>query len=194
VRHLTADDLELDLEAYGARRDAARAATIALKKVRRVSLGDVVTVLFESHATLRHQVQEMLFVEQITDPEAISEELATYAPLLPTDHELSATVFLEMPDMATLKAELPRFVGIEGSFSLDVGGRTVRGIGEGGRSRDDYTSTVHYVRFLFDDESRAAFLDPSVPVALVVEHPAYTDSATLSQALRSSLAEDLTVR
>ena len=191
MRHLTVDDLELDLEAYGARRDAARAATIALKKVRRVSLGDVVTVLFESHATLRHQVQEMLFVEQITDPEAISEELATYAPLLPTDHELSATVFLEMPDMATLKAELPRFVGIEESFSLDVGGRTVKGLGEGGRSRDDYTSTVHYVRFLFDDESRAAFLDSGVPVALVVEHPAYTDSATLSAELRHALSDDL---
>ena len=191
MRHLTVDDLELDLEAYGARREAARSATIALKKVRRVSLGDVVTVLFESHATLRHQVQEMLFVEQITDPEAISEELATYAPLLPTDHELSATVFIEMPDMATLKAELPRFVGIEESFSLDVGGRTVRGLGEGGRSRDDYTSTVHYVRFLFDDEARAAFLDPTVPAALVVEHPAYTDSATLSPELRGTLIEDL---
>jgi hypothetical protein len=192
VRHLTVDDLELDPEAYGARRDASRAATITLKKIRRVALGDVVTVLFESHDTLRHQVQEMLFVEQITDAEAIAEELATYAPLLPTDHELSATVFLEMPDMATLKAELPRLVGIEDAFSLDVGGRTVRGRGEGGRSRDDYTSTVHYVRFFFDGESRAALLDESVPVALVVEHAAYTDSATLSPELRRSLIADLT--
>ena len=191
MRHLTVDDLELDLEAYGATRESSRAAIIALKKIRRVSLGDVVTVLFENHATLRHQVQEMLFVEQISDGEAVSEELATYAPLLPSDHELSATVFLEMPDMATLKAELPRMVGIEESFSLDVGGRAVRGLGEGGRSREDYTSTVHYVRFLFDDSSRAAFLDESVAVALVVEHPAYTESVTLSAELHRSLAADL---
>ena len=56
MKQITVDDLELDLAAYGARRADARAEAIALKRTRRISLGDVVTLVFENHTTLRHQV------------------------------------------------------------------------------------------------------------------------------------------
>ena len=191
MKKLTLDDLELDLDAYGARRAEARAAAIALKKTRRISLGDVVTLVFENHDTLRHQVQEMLFVEQTTDLAKIGEELDVYNPLMPGSHALSATLFLELPDMATLKAELPRLVGIEDCFSLDVDGSVAKGVGEEGRSRDDYTATVHYLRFPLTDAQRDAFRDPSVPVALSVDHPNYSDSAPIPEAMRLSLLADL---
>lgn len=191
MKPITLDDLELDLAAYGARRAEARAETIALKKVRRLSLGDVVTLLFENRATIRHQIQEMLFVEHTTDLAKIGEELEVYNPLLPTSHELSATLFLELPDMETLKAELPRLVGIENCFSLTVDGSVVRGIGEEGRSRDDYTATVHYLRFPMDDAQRDAFRDPAVPVEIAVDHPNYSDSARIPDETRRSLIADL---
>jgi hypothetical protein len=191
MQPLTVDDLELDLDAYGARRDDSRAAAIALKKHRRVSLGDVVTLVFENRDTLKHQVQEMLFVERTTDLAKIGEELDVYNPLMPTSHELSATLFLELPDMATLKAELPRLAGIEHCFSLVVGGTPVKAVGEEGRSREDYTATVHYLRFPLSDDERDAFRDPGVPVEVAVDHPNYADSAPLTGDVRRSLLADL---
>lgn len=188
---LSKDDLELDLAAYGARRAESRARAIALKRVRRVLLGDIVTFVFENRETLRHQVQEMLFTEHTTEPAKIDEELAVYNPLLPTDHELSATLFLELPDLATLKAELPRLVGIEGSTALHIGDSVAPGIAEGGRSRADYTATVHYVRFPLTDGQRDAFRDPAVPAELVVEHPAYAERTPITGATRLSLLADL---
>ncbi len=191
MKQITKDDLELDLAAYGARRAESRAAAIALKKVRRLSLGDIVTLVFENFDTLRHQVQEMVFVEQTTDLAKVGEELDVYNPLLPTSHELSATLFLELPDMATLKAELPRLAGIEHTFSLRIGDEVAKGAGEEGRSRDDYTATVHYLRFPLTDEQRDAFRDPSVPVTISVDHPNYSDSATIPHETRLSLIADL---
>ena len=133
----------------------------------------------------------MVFVEQTTDLAKIAEELDVYNPLMPTSHELSATLFLELPDMATLKAELPRLVGIEDRFSLDIGGSVAQGVGEEGRSRDDYTATVHYLRFPLTDEQRDAFRDPSVPVEIAVDHPNYSESAPIPDAMRLSLLADL---
>jgi hypothetical protein len=191
MKSLTVDDIELDHGAYAARRAEARAAAIALKKRRRVSLGDVVTLVFENRETLRHQVQEMVFVEQTTDLAKVGEELDVYNPLMPTSHELSATLFLELPDMATLKAELPRLAGIEHTFSLSVGGSEAKAVGEEGRSREDYTSTVHYLRFPLTDEQRDAFRDPDVPVEVAVDHPNYSESTPLTGDTRISLLADL---
>lgn len=191
MKRITLDDLELDLAAYAARRAEARTAAIALKKQRRISLGDVVTLVFENHATLRHQVQEMIFVEQTEDLAKIGEELDVYNPLMPSPNSLSATLFLELPDMATLKSELPRLAGIEHCFSLDIDGSVAKGIGEEGRSRDDYTATVHYLRFPLTDEQRDAFRDPAVPVEVAVDHPNYSESAPIPEAMRLSLLADL---
>jgi hypothetical protein len=191
MKKITVEDLQLDLAAYGSRRAEARAEAIALKRTRRISLGDVVTLVFENHTTLRHQVQEMIFVEQTTDLAKIGEELDVYNPLVPTPNELSATLFLELPDMATLKAELPRLVGIEDCFSLDVGGSTAKAVGEEGRSREDYTATVHYLRFPLTDEQRDAFRDPSVSAEIAVDHPNYSESAPIPEAMRLSLLADL---
>ena len=191
MKPITVSDLELDLAAYGARRTESRAAAIALKKKRRLALGDVVTLVFENRDTLRHQIQEMIFVEQTSDLAKVGEELDVYNPLLPTPNELSATLFLEFPDMGTLKAELPRFAGIEHTFSLTVGGETVQAKGEEGRSREDYTATVHYLRFPMTDAQRDAFRDPSVPAELAVDHPNYSESAPIPPESRLSLLADL---
>ena len=191
MKKITLDDLELDLSAYAARRAESRAAAIALKKTRRIALGDVVTLVFENRDTLRHQVQEMVFVEQTTDLAKVGEELDVYNPLLPSSHELSATLFLELPDMATLKSELPRLAGIEHCFSLTIGDQVAKGAGEEGRSREDYTATVHYLRFPLTDEQRDAFRDPAAPVSLSVDHPNYADDAPIPHPMRLSLLADL---
>src|SRR5512144_2834381 len=56
-----------DLTAYEKAREAMRSAVIALKRSRRVSLGDHITLLFENRETVAFQIQEMVRTERIVD-------------------------------------------------------------------------------------------------------------------------------
>src|SRR5205809_444454 len=67
----------LGRERYGAERDAIRRRIIAHKRTRRVAVGDRLSFLFEDQATIWYQTQEMLWIEHITDLDAIREELAS---------------------------------------------------------------------------------------------------------------------
>jgi hypothetical protein len=55
---------------------------IAHEKRRTVALGPNITLLFEDRLTVKYQVQEMLRIEKIFEPEGIAEELAAYNPLI----------------------------------------------------------------------------------------------------------------
>jgi hypothetical protein len=156
ARPLTLDDI-VDLRAYERERDGFRRAVIAEKKVRRVSVGPVVTLTFESRMTVRFQVQEMARAEQLTTDARVQHELDVYNRLLPAPGELSATLFLELTTEEQLRTWLPRLVGIERSAVLVVGeGRDVHqmrsvpeAVHQSQLTREDATSAVHYVRFPF---------------------------------------------
>jgi len=199
-RPLTLDDI-VDLRAYERERDMFRRAVIAEKKSRRISVGPVVTLTFESRTTVRFQVQEMARAEQLTTDARIQHELDVYNRLLPAPGELSATLFLELTTEEQLRTWLPRLVGIERSAVLllgeGTGTRMVRCVPEGDHvaqlTRDDVTSAVHYVRFPFTEAEVAAFA--AGPVALIVNHPDYPDGrpgTLLSEDTRALLLQDLT--
>jgi len=95
----------LDLTAYEKERDARRAAVIALKRHRRLQLGDNLSLLFENRETVLYQVQEMVRTERIVQDERIQDELDAYNPLLPGDGELSATLFIEIPEMLAMSED-----------------------------------------------------------------------------------------
>lgn len=200
ARPLTLDDVS-DLRAYERERVDFRRAVIAEKKVRRVTVGPVVTLTFESRMTVRFQVQEMARAERLTTDAQVQHELDVYNKLLPAPGELSATLFLELTTEEQLRAWLPKLVGIERSVDLLVGeGTGARMVGsvpeEEHRSqltRLDVTSAVHYVRFPMAPDVVAAFAVG--PVRLVVNHPEYPDGRPgqeLSDATRAVLTEDLT--
>ena len=88
----------LGRERYGAERDAIRRRIIAHKRTRRVTVGDRLSFLFEDRATIWYQTQEMLWVEQITDLDAIRAELDVYNELLPAVDELAATLLIEVAE------------------------------------------------------------------------------------------------
>ena len=92
---LTLDDIS-DLRAYERERDEFRGQVIALKRRRRVALGDIVTLLFENRRTIRFQVQEMARAEKIISDEGIETELRVYNPLIPEPGQLCATLFIEL--------------------------------------------------------------------------------------------------
>jgi hypothetical protein len=189
MQHLTLNDVRPPA-AYEPVRDRARRQVIELKRSRRVALGELITLVFENRETVRGVVEELLRAERIEDPERIAEELAVFNELIPGERELSATMFLEITDPAELAARLGGLAGIEAAVHLEVGGSRVEQVHEPGRSRDDRTSSVHYLRFRLDPAQRAAFLSGE-PVALVADHPGYAARAVLSEAQRGALSADL---
>jgi len=183
------DDL-LGRERYAGARQEIRRRIIEHKRRRRVQVGDHMSVLFEDAATVWFQTQEMLWVEGITDLDAIRNELRVYGALLPGTDELSATLLLEMVEQARIRDELQRLRGLHRHVALAVDGVRVAGIFEHGRESDMKLSAVQYVRFPLSPTLRDRLCDGG-PLAIVVDHPAYGHVAPVPEAVRDSLVGDL---
>ncbi len=190
MRKLTVDDI-VDLRAYEREREDFRAHVIALKKSRRIALGDLVTIVFENTDTMRFQIQEMARAEKMLRDEQIEHEVETYNELIPDSGELSATLFIEITDPDALRDWLPKLPGIQRHVAFDIAGSEVRGV-EPDEERltreDEITSTVHYLKFTLPPAQQAAFA--AGPVRLFVDHPAYQAESVLSDEQRAALAAD----
>ncbi len=193
ARELTLDDV-LDLRAYERVREDYRARVIARKRNRRVGLGPIMTLVFESVDTVRFQVQEMARAEKIISDEAMQVELDIYNRLLPGERELSATLFIELTSDAELRGWLPRLVGIEQHIGLTMEGEVVASAPEAQHAaaltRDSITPAVHYIRFAFTEAQVEAFQHAD-EVALVASHPAYEARTVLPPGVREELLGDL---
>jgi hypothetical protein len=189
MQPLTAGDVRPPAE-YEPVRAEARRQVIELKRHRRVALGPLVSLVFENRETVRAVVEELLRAERIEDPQRIAEEVEVFNELIPGERELSATMFLEVTDPAELAQRLGELRGIENCVHLEVDGERVEQMHEEGRSRDDRTSSVHYLRFRLNDEQRSAFLE-GAEVEVVADHASLTARATLTEQQRMALAADL---
>ena len=102
----------------------------------------------------------MARAERMLTDDAIAHEVATYNELIPDAGELSGTLFIEITDEAALRDWLPKLIGIEWSVHFELGDGTSRVTGvpqdEERLTRDDITSTVHYLKFPFDPEAAGA--------------------------------------
>jgi hypothetical protein len=193
VPKLTLDDIA-DLRAYERERDAFRAEIIALKRRRRVALGDFLTLLFESSQTIRFQIQEMARVEKLLSDEAIETELRTYNPLVPEPGQLCATLFVELTSKDALMEWLPKLVGIERSIALRLAdGQLVGAIVDEDHqaqlTREEITASVHYVRWELTPDQVTAFA--AGPVTIVVDHPNLQVSTELGPDTTQELLNDL---
>jgi hypothetical protein len=166
-----------------------------MKKRRRIALGDFVTIVFENTDTMRFQVQEMARAERMMTDDAIAHEVDTYNELVPDPGELSGTLFIELTDDASLREWLPKLMGIEFAVRFELGPRDAsasRVVGiprdEERLTRDDITSSVHYLHFPFDPQQRE--LLASGPARLVVDHPEYQVWVELNDDQRAELARD----
>jgi hypothetical protein len=190
MRKLTVDDI-VDLRAYERDRAEYRARMIEIKKVRRVPLGELMTMVFENTDTMSFQIQEMARAERMLRDEQIAHEVDTYNELLPDDGELSATLFVEITDPDGLREWLPKLVGLQNHVSVEAGGvrSAATEIDEERLTREEeITTTVHYLRFAFTPEQQAAFA--SGPVVVRIDHPAYQAETVFDDATRAALATD----
>jgi hypothetical protein len=190
----------LDLAEYEKIRNDARKRVIDIKKIRRVALGELVTLVFENRDTVLSQIQEMIRAEHIEDDRKILHEIETYNELIPDAGELSATLFIEMADPSRIQREMDRFQGIDSgeALYLRLGHPKIFGRFETGRSNEKKLSAVHYIRFpLFSTGSsrvgvaEVKRLFDQGEVELVLFHPGYQSSAVLSPELKAELIRDL---
>ena len=187
----------LDLTAYEKVREQARADVIALKSRRRVTLGGHLSVLFENRETVLFQIQEMVRTERIVSADRIQDEIDAYTPLLPGKGELSATLFIEIPELSRMKPHevretVNRFQWIHaGALFLEVGGQRLPARFEADQTHESKMAAVHYLRFTLSEAARAALGDPARTVRLVADHAAYQAQADLPPELRAELEDDL---
>ena len=187
MQPLTAKDL-WPLPVYETVRDQFRKEVIAAKKDRRVQVGPFMTFVFENRTTVKFQVQEILRIERISDPAQVAEELEGFNGMLPGPGQLSATLMIELTGSdAEVKAQLARLFGLRDHVWLEVGGARVKGELEPHREEPGRVSAVQYVLFEVPDAQGLL----RGPAFLVIDHPAYNHRTELPEAVRRSLAQDL---
>ena len=193
MRKLTLDDIK-DLREYERERDEFRWHIVEMKKRRRVQLGDLLTITFENTDTMRFQIQEMARIERMLTDDQIRNEVETYSQLIPDPNELSGTLFVEIDDKERLYEWLPKLAGIQRAVSIWLhDGSSVPSTPEDEErlTREETTTTVHYLKFRFAPEQIEAFA--AGPVRIVVDHANYDAVVELTEAQRSELVEDLRV-
>jgi hypothetical protein len=190
-RQLTREDIMPPAE-YAATRSEQRKRITEVKRHRRVEVGPFATFYFENYETMRHQVQEMLHIEQGGEAQ-IEDELAAYNPLIPQGKELVATVMFEIDDPARRDSVLAGLGGIEDHVFLDIAGERIRGEPDPTRentSPEGKASSVQFLRFPFTDKQIARFKTSGAQVIAGFDHPNYGHMAMLPEPVRAALAED----
>jgi hypothetical protein len=166
------------------------------KKERRVVVSGEISVIFENHDTALFQIQEMLRTERITKEASILHELETYNELVPGPHELSATMFVEIPDAATRERRLVELAGLEGKIALEVLGTKIAAHNETRGILPDRTTAVHYIKFPLGAELAARLAarakEGDGAMTFIIEHPALSVKKEIPALTVRSLAEEVT--
>lgn len=177
-------------------RPVLRPLFIFEKDRRRLAVGEHVTLLFENAQSVWYQVEEMLRVERISDPEPVQHELDTYNALVPGAGELSATLLIEYPEAAERDAALRRLAGFERHLWLRVGERRIQAEFDASQIGAEALSAVQFVRFAVGGRTgeRFAELAATGAVTIEVDHPALQLSVPVTGDLARALEEDLVDR
>ncbi len=126
---------------YAAVRARERARIIEHKRPRRVAISPCIDLVFESRDTVRFQLQEILFVESIRDPQRVRATMAEHARLVPTPGALVATIMV-CAQCAEDAQALDRALQV-GGLELRLGRRHARAT----VLDEDAVSPVRYVAF-----------------------------------------------
>ena len=189
---LTQQDLLSHAE-YEKDRASFRQRIIALKKRRRIAVGELVTLIFENRETVRFQIQEMIRTERIFDSDKIQEEIDVYNSLLPATDELSATLFIEITDSERIQELLDSFQELDrpGTVTIQMKGEIIEANFEAGHSKEDKISAVHFVRFKTTEPFRQQLGNSDIPCHLMISHPHYQAKVEVPHLLRQEWRKDL---
>ncbi|MGD1034006.1 MAG: DUF3501 family protein [Candidatus Dormibacteria bacterium] len=175
---------------YEAARGDARAAAIELRRRRRVDLGDLISVVFESRETLAAAAEEALRAERIEDAAAVRDEAGRFGLLLPPEGGLAASLFVEVADAAEMASVLSDLAGIAGSIHLEIDGSRCPATAVPPGPVPEGAAPVAYLRFELTASQREAWTE-GARVLLRAVHPRYSVGTELSDEQRAAIAADL---
>ncbi len=179
------------LDRYEDIRTRYRKAVIRHKADRRLSVGENVTLVFEDRETLRFQIQEMVWIERISDPAKVQHEIDVYNELVPGANELSATLFIEITHTPQIRPELDRLIGIDEHVALVLGADgnedVVSARFDPKQMEEERISAVQYIRFVMTQDQADRFADPSQPLRIRIDHPNYAHEVVVPETMRASL-------
>lgn len=181
------------LEQYAEIRNEFRTKVMNHKKNRRVAIGNHAALYFEDFLTIQYQVQEMLRIERIFEAPGIQEELDVYNPLIPDGSNWKATFMLEYEDAAQRRLALQKLRGIEATVYLQIAefNKVLAICNEVlGRTTEDKTSAVHFMRFELTPEMIVAVQAGAV-IGAGISHPEYQAECFVADEVRESLRKDL---
>jgi len=173
----------IDYMTYEEHRDALRSKVLAAKGLRRVHIGEYLTLLFENHLTMRYQIQEMVRAERIVREADIKHEIDTYNEVLGGDGEFGCTLLIEIDDPAVRDVKLREWWSLPEKMYLQLeDGTRIWATFDERQRGDDRVSSVQYMKF--NTAGR-------VPVAAGVDLPALQAETKLTDEQRLALTEDL---
>src|SRR5437868_11083303 len=122
---ITLSDIK-NIAEYEKARIEHRKRVIEAKRHRRVSVGPVITFVFENRETVLFQIQEMVRTERLVHDHHIQHEIDTYNNLLPGPNELSATMLIDITDKDKIRPTLDSLVGMtDNSVFLVIGEKEI---------------------------------------------------------------------
>ena len=190
---LSPSDL-MSLEQYARERAAFRTRVLEHKRDRQLQVGPNTTWSFEDRLTIQYQVQEMLRVERIFEPEGIAAELAAYNPLIPDGGNWKVTLLIEFAQPEERRAQLANLRGVEARCWVQVAGHArVLAIADEDlpRENEEKTSAVHFLRFELDAAMIGA-LRAGAALGAGIDHEHYRYSVEpVPAAVRAALLADL---
>lgn len=176
---------------YNRIRDEYRQRMLDVKKNRRVGVGEYLMFLFENADTMKYQIQEMVRIEQIQNPEAIQHEIDTYNELVPDRDEISASLLIELDDPQARAFKLRELVGLQDSVSMLIDkDYQIHAEFDDRQITDGKISSVHYIKFPLGEKAADAFLSTE-SVEILVTHPACSYRQELTPEQLAALKEDL---
>ncbi len=181
------------LEEYSEERNKFKEKVLEVKNNRSVLLGKNINLLFENSITIKYQIQEMLRIEKIFDPEAIQEELDTYNPLIPNGSNLKATMLIEYTDVSERRDWLQKLKGVEKKIWIKIGSNDpIFPYADEDLKREDEnkTSAVHFLRWELNKSEIQDFKNGNI-LSMGVTHAEYNASHIISDIIRSELVKDL---
>lgn len=179
----------LSPEEYDKIKNVERDRIIKIKKERRIS-SKTFSYLFENRETVLNQMNEMIYIENIHDPDEVRHIVTTYNDLIPSENELSVSMFIEISDQNVLMREMPKLAGIENSVFLIFDGNEIKAEPEKGRSTDTLESTLQYLKFRISDKEMDRFMKAKTAF-ITTRHTKYKESAEISNELLETLKKEI---
>jgi hypothetical protein len=182
----------MTLDAYAKYRQQHRADLMAHRQLSSISLGEHMTVQFESELTLRYQIQEMLRIEKIVDEIGVQAQIDAYEPLVPKGNNWSATLLLQYPDPLERKRALSSLLGVEERLFVKLRGQErIYAVADEDlvRHNPEKTSAVHFLRFELPQEMIAS-LKGGQSLELGCDHVHYSAHVSMASNALASLLED----